>query len=431
MDPDARLSGMASSSADNLVAFVETLIKIAGQPEPALPPLLAGKFTFDGAVEVSQTAIAAKRLQAGAGPGQRVGARCRVTLKPCACRRGQARRRQARSRPVAGRDRAPAAPPAPAPPPPAGSPATPAPPAGPSMLAADHRQARVRGRRGDLQQAADPQHGARTGRARRRRRRAEAHRDPAGRHGAAGQVDPVGRSGATDRRPASSAWSGRSCARPWPGSAIDVSSVPASKLTRLSMKGRMASSGGNVQVSDAVFELDDLKGSGGIVVTFSVPLSVVTQVDLDTLDLDSYLPPRRPPRSLRLQRRRPRPARRRRALPAPRSGSRPRSPSSIYRQARRSAASMSTSPCSGEHAPAERLQGRQSGRRAAGGARHGGQLLGAAAAARHRLQFRSARHGSRAEARRRPTPAGLGARDAPAAAWRARLEQLSAARVRA
>ncbi len=58
---------------------------------------------------------------------------------------------------------------------------------------------------------------------------------------------------------------------------------------RISLKGRMSSDGCNVQVSDAVFELDDLKGSGGITVTFSVPLSVVMQVNLDTLDLDSYL----------------------------------------------------------------------------------------------------------------------------------------------
>jgi len=71
--------------------------------------------------------------------------------------------------------------------------------------------------------------------------------------------------------------------------AVDVSSVPANKLTRMSLKGRMSSDGGNVQVSDAVFELDDLKGSGGITVTFSVPLSVVMNVNLDTLDLDSYL----------------------------------------------------------------------------------------------------------------------------------------------
>ena len=45
------------------------------------------------------------------------------------------------------------------------------------------------------------------------------------------------------------------------------------------------------QVSDAVFELDDLRGAGGIVVSFTVPLSIVTHVELATLDLDSYLPP--------------------------------------------------------------------------------------------------------------------------------------------
>ena len=73
--------------------------------------------------------------------------------------------------------------------------------------------------------------------------------------------------------------------------AVDVSSMPANKLTQLSVKGRMGSRGGNVQVSDAVFELDDLKGAGGIVVSFTVPLSVVTHVELGTLDLDSYVPP--------------------------------------------------------------------------------------------------------------------------------------------
>ena len=73
--------------------------------------------------------------------------------------------------------------------------------------------------------------------------------------------------------------------------AVDVSSVPPSKLQKLSLRGRMSSTGGNVQVSDAVFELDDLKGSGGVTVTFTVPLSIVTSVSLDTLDLDSFLVP--------------------------------------------------------------------------------------------------------------------------------------------
>jgi hypothetical protein len=73
--------------------------------------------------------------------------------------------------------------------------------------------------------------------------------------------------------------------------AVDVSSIPAGKLTQLSVKGRMGSSGGNVQVTDAVFALDDLRGAGGIVASFTVPLSFVTHVELDTLDLDSYMPP--------------------------------------------------------------------------------------------------------------------------------------------
>ena len=73
--------------------------------------------------------------------------------------------------------------------------------------------------------------------------------------------------------------------------AVDVSSIPANKLTQLGVKGHMGSSGGNVEVSQAVFELDELKGSGGIVVRFTVPLSVVTHVELGTLDLDSYVPP--------------------------------------------------------------------------------------------------------------------------------------------
>src|SRR4029077_11901804 len=44
LGPNARLTGIASSSADNLIAFADTLVKMTAQPEPALPPLLAGKF---------------------------------------------------------------------------------------------------------------------------------------------------------------------------------------------------------------------------------------------------------------------------------------------------------------------------------------------------------------------------------------------------
>ena len=67
LGPDARLSGIASSSSDNLIGFADTLIKMTGQPQPDLPPLLAGKFTFDGAVDASQTAISIRDFRLALG----------------------------------------------------------------------------------------------------------------------------------------------------------------------------------------------------------------------------------------------------------------------------------------------------------------------------------------------------------------------------
>ncbi len=269
--------------------FVGTLVKLAGQPEPALPPLLAGKFTFDGAVDVSQTAFAARDFKMALGQDSGSGSLA-VTLKPKLARRGQARGRPSststagwlrsqqpapprrlrpRRRSAGERSRAPTS---------------------QQLRWRSHRQARLRGRRGDLQQEADPQHRARDRRQGRRRRRAEAHRHPAGRHGPAGAVDPDGRCRAAGRhRPVQP---GRAEAARDPGLARGRPLVGAAdKLQKLSLRGRMSSTGGNVQVSDAVFELDDLKGSGGVTVTFSVPLSIVTSVNIDTLDLDSFLVP--------------------------------------------------------------------------------------------------------------------------------------------
>jgi hypothetical protein len=70
----------------------------------------------------------------------------------------------------------------------------------------------------------------------------------------------------------------------------DVSSIPPQKLQTVSMKGQLTSSGGNAEVKDAAFQLDDLKGTGGIVVAFTVPLSAVTHLEFETIDVDSYIP---------------------------------------------------------------------------------------------------------------------------------------------
>ena len=100
--------------------------------------------------------------------------------------------------------------------------------------------------------------------------------------------------------------------------------MPQSKLNRLNVKGRMASSGGKVQVSGVTFEVDDLKGTGGITVTLGVPLAIAVSVDIDTMDLDSYRAAAAEAcfgGSLR------RPSRPVRRSPARRLHSRPRSPS--------------------------------------------------------------------------------------------------------
>src|SRR5471030_1002585 len=60
LGPNARLGGIATVSTDSLTGFITTLMGLAGQTAPALPPLLAGKFTFDGSVEGSQSDFAAK-----------------------------------------------------------------------------------------------------------------------------------------------------------------------------------------------------------------------------------------------------------------------------------------------------------------------------------------------------------------------------------
>jgi len=41
LGPNANLAGIASISADSLTIFISTLVSLAGQPAPALPPLLA------------------------------------------------------------------------------------------------------------------------------------------------------------------------------------------------------------------------------------------------------------------------------------------------------------------------------------------------------------------------------------------------------
>ena len=261
---------------------------MTGQPEPALPPLLAGKFSFDGAIDVSQTAISAKDFKLVLGQDNASGSLA-LTLKPALSVEGKlAASRLDLDRWLAAVAPAGQQPLTPTPPPPAGATAAPAPPAGPSMLASItaklafeigeviYNKQPVRNVALELEArggaVAVPKLTATLPGDLVLQAKSTMSGDP-NRPNVAGEFSLVG-----PKLRETLAWL-----------AVDVSAVPPTKLTRLSMKGKMSSNGGNVAVSDAVFELDDLKGTGGITVSFSVPLTVVTQVSLDTLDLDSFV----------------------------------------------------------------------------------------------------------------------------------------------
>ncbi|HEY4167972.1 MAG TPA: AsmA family protein [Reyranella sp.] len=281
LGPNAKLAGQATASADSLTAFAATLIGLAGKPVPALPPLLASKFSFEGAIEASQTQFAARdfklALAGDIGSGS-----IAVNLKPAlAVDAKLSLPRIDLDRVLAGL--------ATAPPPPA-APGKPAPPAAPtssggasfletltakiSLEAADvvYNKQSVRNVAIEL----DAKGGAVAVPKLTATLpgdmvlQAQSTASGAGVNGDFSLVGPKLRD--------TLAWL-----------AIDTSSLPPGKLTKLSLKGQLGSSGGAVQVKNAAFELDDVKGTAGVTITFSVPLSIVTQIDIDTVDLDSYL----------------------------------------------------------------------------------------------------------------------------------------------
>ncbi|TBR27245.1 MAG: AsmA family protein, partial [Reyranella sp.] len=279
----AKISGVASASAESLTAFVGTLVKLAGQPEPVLPALLAGKFSFDGAVDVSQTAFAARDFKIALGQDSGSGS-LSLTLKPRLAVEGKL------AVPKLDLDRwlvtlqetAPAAAPA----------ASTAAPATTSQSFLSDLTAKVAIEVGEVIYNKQPVRNvvleidAKGGAVAVPKLTATLPGDmvlqaqstltgDTARPGVTGQFSMVG-----PKLRETLSWL-----------AVDLSSVPPSKLQKLSLRGRMSSTGGNVQVSDALFELDDLKGSGGVTVTFTVPLSIVTSVNVDTLDLDSFLVP--------------------------------------------------------------------------------------------------------------------------------------------
>lgn len=281
LGPNAKVGGVVSAQGESLTNFAGTLIALSGQPMPVLPPLLANKFSFDGSIDASQNAFAAKDFKLSLAGDSGSGS-LSVTLKPALVIDGKLllpkidldRALAGLSQPTAAK--------------PIVAPATKAPASNDSVLA---------GITAKLSIAADEVIYNKTP-----IRQVALDLDARGGAVAVPKLtatlpgDMVLQARSTmSGDPAKPTVNGDfSLAGPklrdtlkW--LEVDTSSLPANKLQKLSLKGRMASSGGNVQVTDAVFELDDVKGTGGVVATFSVPLSVVAHVELDTLDVDPFL----------------------------------------------------------------------------------------------------------------------------------------------
>ena len=288
LGPNARVTGAASVAAEQLSTFIGSLVNLAGLPAPALPPLLAAKFTFDGGIEASQTAVAAKDFKLALGESSGSGSLA-VTLKPALAVEGKVsipkldldKTLAALSPPAATAPAAPAAP----------APASPAPAAAGGGIPADltakfsldmaeviYNKAAVRNVALEL----DVRGGA-----------IAVPKLTATLPGDLVLQAKSTMSGTPAKPNVSGDFSlvGSKLRETLGWLAVDVSSVPASKLARVSFKGKLASTGGNVQVSDAVFELDDIKGNGNVAVTFGAPLSVVTQLQIDTVDVDSFMGP--------------------------------------------------------------------------------------------------------------------------------------------
>lgn len=284
LGPDAKGTGVASVSAESLSGFVATLAGMAGQPAPAMPQLLAGKFSFDGGIDMSRTRFAARDFKMAVAGDSGLGS-VAVSLQPALAVEGKVvLPRLDLDRVLAGLS-APSAPPATGK---SAPPAAPATTAGASLL--DSVTARLSIEAAEVLYNKQPV------------RNVAIELDAKGGTVAVPKLaailpgDMVLQARSTlSGDPARPTVAGDfSLAGPrlretlgW--LAVDVSSVPAGKLARFSLKGRLGSSGGNIRVDDAAFQLDDITGTGGVVVTFSLPLSIVTRLEIDTIDLDSFL----------------------------------------------------------------------------------------------------------------------------------------------
>lgn len=72
---------------------------------------------------------------------------------------------------------------------------------------------------------------------------------------------------------------------------VDVSQVPADRLNRLDFNGQITvTADGNVQIANAVAQIDSTTAKGAVTLRRAPKLGIVADLDIDTINLDAYLP---------------------------------------------------------------------------------------------------------------------------------------------
>jgi hypothetical protein len=308
--PDADVKGKVSLATGGLTDFVASLVRAGGQQAPAFDAATIGSFAFDGHIDLSAEKLALSDFRMSIGSESVSGSVTLVTgAKPSLESRLSLPKVDAEkwlallSRPEAFQPKPVAAPPAAAPAAPAGAakpaaaPAraslSPFPPEFTVLLSIDAQEVSYRnGSARDVGLAVEIRNGVIAV----PRLSAILPGDmvvkanaaatppppaaPAPKPGAAPSVQSAGEFSLTGPRLRETlAWL-----------AIDTSGVPAGKLQTLAIKGKVASTANSLQISDLTMDLDGQRGTGSGSITFGVPLTVATSVQLDSFDLDAYLP---------------------------------------------------------------------------------------------------------------------------------------------
>lgn len=292
---NARIQGAASASAESLAEFMATIMGFLGDA-PAPAPMLAGKFNFEGNLDITQTSVAARDFKVSLGQDSGSGS-VAVTLKPALSVEAKlnvpkldldkwlaAASAKPAPPPAAAPRPTPAAPPAV--PPPAARPAPAPPVAAAGMLPANLTVkssieiGEVVYNKGSLRNVAcelDIKNGAIA--------------VPKLTATAPGDLQLQARSAMVGNRVTGEfSLNGPKLRETLTWLKVDQASLPAGKFNKLSVRGKMASSGASIEVTDATYELDDIKGTGGVTVTLGAPLRIVSHVEIDTLNVDDYMP---------------------------------------------------------------------------------------------------------------------------------------------